>query len=338
MSNSYLITIIIPAYNIQDYIDACVESILPQLSEDIELIIVNDGSTDMTGAICDSLAALRANVSVIHQKNLGVSAARNNGLMRARGRYICYVDGDDILASNAMRRIKEKIVSTEADIVSGQFIKFNRQINPKKGKITLKTVVDTIESKTGEYALAEIIEMSMFLPSMCTTICKKSLLIDNNIRFEAHLVNNEDIDCAMQLYILANKIAVLEEPHYYYRQSRRGSASKSYSKKRVESSLFFIETWYDRLSVMSDLSPVKYLLMDYLLYQYSITLGAIYLCPREDRGELSKRAAMATRLFEFSRKRNTQLVSGLYHAIGLGGTGMVLASFIKLKAFVGKYA
>ena len=97
-----LISVIVPVYNVERYLRRCVDSILHQTDQDLEVLLVDDGSTDASGAICDEYAAQEERVTAVHQKNGGLSAARNAGLERAQGTYLCFVDSDDFLDSRML--------------------------------------------------------------------------------------------------------------------------------------------------------------------------------------------------------------------------------------------
>lgn len=117
-NKNVLISVIVPVYNVRDYIEECVESILCQNFTECELILVNDGSTDGSGEICDSYRE-RSNVMVIHQRNSGHTAARQQGLRVARGKYITFVDSDDKLPANTIEQVKQKLKLFQPDIVWG---------------------------------------------------------------------------------------------------------------------------------------------------------------------------------------------------------------------------
>lgn len=99
-----MVSIIVPIYNAEQYISKCIESILAQTYRDFELILVDDGSTDMCGKICDEYAKQDSRVHVIHQENKGVSAARNAGISLAKGEYIMFVDSDDFITENMLEK------------------------------------------------------------------------------------------------------------------------------------------------------------------------------------------------------------------------------------------
>ena len=116
-----LISIIVPVYNAEPYLDNCLDSIAAQTWENLEVWLVDDGSTDASPALCDARAAADPRFHVLHQANAGVSAARNAALERATGRYLQFVDGDDYLPSTATERLVRTAGATGADLVIGRF-------------------------------------------------------------------------------------------------------------------------------------------------------------------------------------------------------------------------
>ena len=118
------VSIIVPVYNIENYIRVCVESILAQTYESFELILVDDGSKDNSGILCDEYAAIDSRVKVIHKENGGVSSARNTGLQQAKGKWIMYVDGDDWIEPDMIESLIEAAKATEADLVFGDYMKY----------------------------------------------------------------------------------------------------------------------------------------------------------------------------------------------------------------------
>ncbi len=112
------ISIIVPVYNIASYLERCIQSIIQQTFTDFECILINDGSTDLSGELCDKLAQIDERIIVLHKKNGGVSAARNLGLSVARGEYIGFVDGDDIIHNTMYEKLYNAINNYEADVVA----------------------------------------------------------------------------------------------------------------------------------------------------------------------------------------------------------------------------
>ena len=116
------VSMIVPVYQVQNYIAQCIESVLNQTFQDFELILVDDGSKDKSGIICDSYASQDDRILVIHTENRGAAAARNTGLEQASGRYITFLDGDDCLADNMIERLYEVIEHSEYDMVVCDFL------------------------------------------------------------------------------------------------------------------------------------------------------------------------------------------------------------------------
>ena len=115
------VSMIVPVYQVEKYIAQCIESVLKQTFQNFELILVDDGSKDQSGIICDSYAAKDDRIIVLHTKNRGAAAARNTGLDHASGRYITFLDGDDYLAENMIARLYEVIEHSEYDMVVCDF-------------------------------------------------------------------------------------------------------------------------------------------------------------------------------------------------------------------------
>ena len=115
-NNEILLSVIVPIYNVQKYLKMCIESILPQIKNKAEMILVDDGSTDRCSEICDFYAARYDYIKVIHQKNAGLSAARNAGLDISSGKYIMFVDSDDFIIKNSVEKIIRELEHIDVDI------------------------------------------------------------------------------------------------------------------------------------------------------------------------------------------------------------------------------
>lgn len=135
--NNPLISIIVPIYNIEKYVSKCIESILQQTYQNIQIILVDDGSLDQSGIICDKYAALDCRIEVIHQCNQGLVVARKSGLKIARGEYIGFVDGDDYISHDMYDKLLKEIQQNDADFVHSGFWQ-----NGKKSISFEKKVID----------------------------------------------------------------------------------------------------------------------------------------------------------------------------------------------------
>ncbi|MDD7136018.1 MAG: glycosyltransferase family 2 protein [Bacteroidales bacterium] len=200
------VSIIVPVYNIENYIRVCIESILAQTYESFELILVDDGSKDNSGILCDEYAAIDSRVKVIHKENGGVSSARNTGLQQAKGKWIMHVDGDDWIEPDMIESLIEAANATEADLVFGDFMKYG----PNAGNKQLPSWnSDKIDS------------MSRYISYVMTTIwgsiAKRSMYIDHSLKSPEGISYCEDFHLIVRLCHYAKKIANVHRPFYHYR-------------------------------------------------------------------------------------------------------------------------
>ena len=209
-----LLSIIVPVYNVQRYLDDCVKSILCQEMTDFELILVDDGSPDESPRICDEWAKKDLRVKVIHKKNGGLSDARNCGMEAAIGDYVWFVDSDDLITKNALQNIRECILTfPQADMLSTQILLWQDGKYSLHNSVVSSTMVVLSNS---DYVLKGYAVM----PSV-KYIVKLSMYRKCKLQFIKGVLH-EDIPFTHMLMGLAKNIAVLPEPTYIYR-IREGS-------------------------------------------------------------------------------------------------------------------
>lgn len=209
-----LLSIIVPVYNVQRYLDDCVKSILCQEMTDFELILVDDGSPDESPRICDEWAKKDLRVKVIHKKNGGLSDARNCGMEAAIGDYVWFVDSDDLITKNALQNIRECILMfPQADMLSTQILLWQDGKYSLHNSVVSSTMVVLSNS---DYVLKGYAVM----PSV-KYIVKLSMYRKCKLQFIKGVLH-EDIPFTHMLMGLAKNIAVLPEPTYIYR-IREGS-------------------------------------------------------------------------------------------------------------------
>lgn len=209
-----LISIVIPVYNVQEYLPGCIDSVLRNDLTDCEVILVDDGSPDGSGAICDSYAARNPEtISVIHQENGGLGAARNTGIAAAKGDWLLFLDSDDTLTSDALTVLKAAI---RPEI---QVIGFQLYSDDGTGRLT---PFDNPFSGTSKpFLLSERQEYLLCMPSAATRLWSRELFTASGIRFPSR-VWYEDIRTTTKLLCLATGILVLPNRLYCYLQ-RPGS-------------------------------------------------------------------------------------------------------------------
>jgi len=208
-----LISIIIPVYNVEQYLAECVNSVCRQTYQNLEIILVNDGSTDASGQICQELADQDTRIRLIHQDNQGLSGARNTGIEHSSADYLIFVDSDDWLLEQHVARLYEKLKEYDADIAIGHHCSFRAEDSAflyysTEHFETLYTREEIIE----EYPRRRMLD-GVFLCAWAK-LYKRELF--DTVRYPVGRVA-EDAFTTYKLYLQSEKIIYLNEPLYYYR-------------------------------------------------------------------------------------------------------------------------
>lgn len=236
--NTKDISIIVPIYNIEKYIERCIESILSQEYKNYELILVNDGSTDNSLNIINKYSK-NDNVKILNKKNGGLSSARNYGIKYATGEYLMFIDGDDFLLNNqCLTNLGKKIKEEKSDVIQYKMVEYYG----KKNKYIYKT--NLISSKTNNkmIVLNNLNCIGQISISACDKIVKRKVIIDNDLFFENGLLS-EDVLWSLKVYMKINTIELLNKDIYVYRQQRHGSISTSKSCKLAKDLFYIIKYW-----------------------------------------------------------------------------------------------
>lgn len=223
------LSVIVPCYNVEEFIRECLNSLVNQTYKNIEVIMVDDGSPDNTGTILDEYDKKYTNFHAIHTENGGLSAARNAGLPYITGEYMAFVDSDDVVLENAYELLIGSLMQTGSEMASGFVQRFNSHRVYSSG-LHKKAIPETI--------LKTNINESTFLVYDTTAwnkVYKSELFLNNNLRFPVGLTY-EDIPVSMQLHLLAKSVDVIAEPVYLWRV--RESSNQSITQKRESLKLF----------------------------------------------------------------------------------------------------
>jgi len=210
-------SIIVPFYNVHEYIGECLESLVKQSYEDFEIVMIDDGSSDGSSEIALSYAEKDSRIRVIQQINGGVSKARNVGLGVAVGEYITFVDSDDYVSADYLERIDEAIQRFGADIVVFSGDSFPPSQLADEQLVTKKVtyVHNSVEALMVERGSR---------PYMCNKAYRRTLIEKNSVHFFEELVLGEDQVFQFQTFPFANTISYIPDKIYHYRQDREGSA------------------------------------------------------------------------------------------------------------------
>ena len=217
-----MITVIVPVYKVEAYLDRCVQSIVDQTYRDLEVILVDDGSPDTCPVMCDSWGQKYRRIKVIHKENGGLSDARNAGLRAAQGEYIAFVDSDDWIAPEMLDILLSKMLETDSDIVSCDAVRVWEDETPSRRMIRIN----------GNYVLNKVEAMQALIQSTCqiqtvwNKLYKRSLI--QSITFEKGKIH-EDEFWSWQAFAAASRVSTVEEALYYYFQRTNGIMGSGYS-------------------------------------------------------------------------------------------------------------
>lgn len=232
-----MISIIIPVYNTSKYLDQCLKSVLKQTYTDWECIVVDDGSADNSGEICDKWAEKDGRFIIIHQKNQGVSAARNHGIQKSKGEYICFIDSDDWVEPDYL----SNMINTSYYKCSDLIVTGTKHVHNNFSK----------EFAPSEIAIAELSSKytDIFIKNIglmygpCSKLYYASIIKENNILFPEHLSFGEDTTFVFRYLEKINSILYINTTAYNYRIVDSNSLS---SKYRDDKSIIRYELWLTR--------------------------------------------------------------------------------------------
>lgn len=256
-----LVSVIIPVYKVENELRRCVDSVLSQTLTDIEIILVDDGSPDGCPQICDDYADRDSRIKVIHKVNGGLSDARNNGLNKATGDYVMFVDSDDYIETDSCERLYLTAVSCDADMVLGDWRICPGQNNPDHYALLEEGRVYS----ASDFILTAL-EAGEWYPCACFMFCKLSLFNDNNLRFAVGLLH-EDMEMQPRVFLAARSIVCLKYKFYNYIM-RPGSIMKSSNcQQRAVSMQEILGRWKKQFDNMEN-SELRDALYGYLAKCY----------------------------------------------------------------------
>lgn len=247
MTTKPKISVIIPVYNVEKWLNKCVDSILAQSYENFEVILVNDGSTDKSGDICDQYLKEDNRVKVFDILNSGQSVARNIGLKEAKGDYILFIDSDDYISDKA---IIEKFInildSNNYDFIYTSYCRFEDGNEEKITEILpINLTNDEIKNKEGKDILVDLLNKNSFHHAPYLKVCRKEFILNNKLFFREGYYH-EDAEWTFKVFYYTKKIFIYDKP-WYMRRMRENSTITSRNESAICKKLC------DRLIIADDL-------------------------------------------------------------------------------------
>ncbi|WP_067925709.1 bifunctional glycosyltransferase/CDP-glycerol:glycerophosphate glycerophosphotransferase [Alicyclobacillus shizuokensis] len=242
-TSNVLVSLIMPIYNVENYIEQTIQGLLKQTLQDIEFILVDDGSTDKTNDIVSRYAAMDPRIQVLRKKNGGPASARNHGLAAATGQYICFVDSDDLLPEDALEVLYLAACKYHADLVMGSMVRFS-----SKGRWPVRIQVEKGLTIPGFKQLSDNPEL-FYSVGPCAKLYRRDLIQD--IRFPEHITLGEDQPFVIQAYLRAHRIYSVGSVVYYYRVREDGN--NSLTQEALAKPLSALENLYEMVSLNTSL-------------------------------------------------------------------------------------
>lgn len=270
------ISVIIPIYNVEKYLRRCLDSVLRQESVTTEIILVDDGSTDSSGKICEEYAASHSNIKCIHIDNSGPSTAKNVGYDVAIGNYIAFIDSDDEIKPDMLSLMLQSGYQHNADIVCCNYIQVDEEGNISHTSHTNKEYV-----LTQDEAIKAILIKDKVYSQCWTKIYKRQTMLENRVRNPEGLKTDEDFIYNIQAFACSKTVCVVDKPLYIYTH-RSKSLSKDYFQNHINQ---YIDNRIQRLELVGDIIHQKFpYLEEYCIYHcifyYNELIGRICLFPK----------------------------------------------------------
>ncbi len=246
INENNLISVIVPVFNVEDYIERCIKSILNQTYNNLEIILVDDGSTDKSGEICDLYKEKDNRIKVIHNKNSGPSVARNCGLSIAKGKYIGFVDSDDFIALDMYETLYH-YMKEDADVVCCATLSItnhNKEVRYKSKGVVSYTKLEGIK---------ELLKTEHICFSACDKLFRRNLL--ENIRFPRGR-QSEDLPFIYQVFKKSNKIVNIGKVKYFYFYRPDSRSNADFDIRRLDYIYFSQYIYHDIQRSYPQLSKV----------------------------------------------------------------------------------
>ena len=316
-----LFSIVVPIYNVEDYLKECLDSILIQTFKDYELILVNDGSTDNSGDIADKYASKYKNIHVIHKENGGLSSARNAGINKAIGDYLLFIDSDDLLVSeDALFDMIPFLKDNDVILLGFEKFYYDKTTAPVVPNVDISLRDKNIDDK-----IVGLIKSNVFVTSACNKCISRQYFINNNLYFKEGILS-EDIEWSTRLLLSVNSIDFTNKPYYYYRQSREGSISTTVSQKHIFDITKSIEKCIEYVEQSNVSNSRKEALFNFLAYQYMM-LMAYYI--ETESSSLKMNIKKLNYLLNYDSSKKVRFINVLRKIIGYDLTALLMNKYVR---------
>ena len=324
------LSIIIPVYNVEQYLESCVQSVITQTYQDLQVILVDDGSIDSSSALCDQLAKQDTRIQVIHKPNGGLSDARNAGLKVATGDYVAFLDSDDVyLLQDGIEQMMHVVAKDKPDLLLFQCV----DVYPVRQSVRRAYDSDFLVNHTGTEVFHQLVRTQSFNMSACFQLIRRELLEKHQLYFEKGLLS-EDVDWSLRLWRHVEHVRAINLPMYGY-QHREGSITTTYTIRNLRSYEHIFAKFVALYQHKQNGDGLYWkTVMGYLAQMYTSCLYAYGQIGRTDKEEAYKILKQYVLLLEYSLSIKSERVVRLKRIVGLRMTIWVFAIYGNIRRIV----
>ena len=320
-------SVVIPVYKVEKYLDQSVQSVLGQTHSDLEVILVDDGSPDRCGIMCDAWAAKDARIRVIHQQNGGLSVARNTGIRHATGDYLLFLDSDDWWETDAvLEAVAKQLERTPAQVLSFNYRK------SFDGVVKSGYFDETLPSSKETESLTEIVRQDRWINGACNKALSRTMLMENDLFFRPG-ITSEDIDWTLRVALTAETFAFANVCVFVYRQ-HSASISHTVAPKNVRMLCDNVRTCVRLLEAAQTAKAEA--LTSYVAYQYATLIYNASTLSGEDQKPLMEDIRQMKGLLAYSDNSKVRMIYRCQCIFGLSATMALLKLRSKLLRLSGK--
>lgn len=318
----FLYSVIIPVYNVQEYLVRCVESVQQQTDQNLEIILVDDGSTDKSRGICDGLAKNDERIQVIYQKNQGAAVARNNGIVLARGEYITFLDSDDYwIDNNALKNIREEILKTNRpELILTGYKKYNL-VTGKQKTFLLPTLPQVSLHEKKCFLLGK----RAYTNAPWAKIIRRDFLEKNDLFFPEG-IKSEDLIWCRKILTSAKTIETYSSPMVMYQAERADSCTTTFSQKHYRD---ILQQFVEELDFIKKApEKIKVITRAYWAEQLCWFMGYFPLVNDKDLDKTITESEGLFFLLPYGLCNRTKIVNSLCNYIGTKKTIKILYIYL----------
>lgn len=321
-------SIIIPVYQTEKYMAECIESVLKQDFDDYELILVDDGSTDGSPAICDQYASQFEKICAVHKKNGGLSDARNTGINIATGQYLLFLDSDDFWSdSQFLKKLKIEIEHQDCDVMNFHYKYYYEEENQYRDFFS-PIDEESLWKMNADQRFQYLVEQNQYIASACNKAVSRELILQNNLYFRVG-ITSEDIEWCARLASCSKEMGGCNLDAYCYRQ-RAESITHTLKAENVEMLRKNIRACIKHAKLLDRSRQYKNAYFIYVAYQYGTLLFHINHLGKKERSEQRKLAEPYKHLLRYGKNKKIALLRLFSRLFGYQGMNLCLRFFIIL--------